>query len=167
MFSKFLRGQDESALQALELQWRLEYAKAQRKFKKNPQKSKKGRPTLGNLHLNVLNGKNSVDLSKIARSIATTREGRRLHAKVTGQQVKQKEAESDGKKVCVCFCLFVYFVVVSFFFYFYALFLPILLLLASFILFAFSFVCHFVLLLFFSFYIYRKDEDTKRGMPTA
>lgn len=155
MFSKFLRGQDESALQALELQWRLEYAKAQRKFKKNPQKGKKGRPTLGNLHLNVLNGKDSVDLSKIARSIATTREGRRLHAKVTGQQVKQKEAESDGKKVCVCFCLFVYFCCCLF------LFLFLYIIFAYFVVACFFYiVCFFVclsfciILVFFFFFLY-------------
>jgi len=119
MFSKFLHGQDQNALEALELQWRMEFAKAQRKFKCNKKeegptsKKKRGRPALGQLNLNTLvNVKDSAGLSKLARSIATTREGRRLHAKVAKDYAEKKQSNSScNKKVCIFFtCLFIFVV---------------------------------------------------------
>lgn len=110
MFSKFLSGKNAETLEAMEMQWRLEFAKAKRKFDKKKNKKKKGRPAMGTLRIPILNddgnGKNSLsDLSEIARSVATTRAGRRVHDKVTANQRKKKET---CKTVFdVYFCLFV------------------------------------------------------------
>ena len=95
MFSKFLRGQDPTTLAALKMQWDMEFAKANRKFKKSKtSKKKKGRPPLGQLNLNTLrNDGKFIDLTNIARSVATTREGRRLHQKVTEKIQKPKETK--------------------------------------------------------------------------
>lgn len=92
MFSKFLQGKDASTLAALKLQWEMEFNKANRKYaKQKKQKKKSGRPPLGQLNLNSLkkDGK-FIDLTDIARSVATTREGRRLHNKVTEKIEKGK-----------------------------------------------------------------------------
>ena len=104
MFSKFLSGKNESSLAALEVQWRMEFAKAKRKFDKSKESKKKsGRPPLGTLKMNTLkkDGK-TIDLTKIARGIATTREGRRLHHQVTEQIQKSKENNSISKNVITC-----------------------------------------------------------------
>ena len=106
MFSKFFCGKNESTLEALEVQWRMEYAKARRKFekKKAEQKKKdqtKGRPPLGQLHLNsMLSSVDKViDLTKIARDVATTREGRRNHSR-GAQNLDAKKAQ-PSKPVCL------------------------------------------------------------------
>ena len=117
MFSKFFCGKTESTLEALELQWRMEYAKARRKFekKKADQKKKdqaKGRPPLGKLHLNAMLSSvdKVIDLTKIARDVATTREGRRNHSR-GAQNLDAKKAQ-PSKPVCLCqvniivFCCF-------------------------------------------------------------
>ena len=95
----------------------MEYAKARRKFekKKAEQKKKdqtKGRPPLGQLHLNsMLSSVDKViDLTKIARDVATTREGRRNHSR-GAQNLDAKKAQ-PSKPVCFlpsdyyCFCCF-------------------------------------------------------------
>lgn len=123
MFSKFLRGKDSNTLAALKMQWDMEFAKANRKFdQEKKQKKKSGRPPLGQLMMNTLNGDGkSVDLTKIARNVATTREGRRRHKKMMGTM--------DGKDGCnrVCFPLLVccvFFVcLLAFFFMIFAFFI--------------------------------------------
>ena len=107
MFSKFLSGQNEETLEALEMQWRLEYAKAKRKFDQKIKKKGRGRPALGSLKLPVLGGdgkgkKSLKDLTEIARSVATTRPGRRVHSKATA-----KKNDSCKLVLIFCFCLFV------------------------------------------------------------
>lgn len=103
MFSKFLRGQDPTTLAALKLQWDMEFAKANRKFQKSKiSKKKKGRPPLGQLNLNSLrNDGKFIDLTNIARSVATTREGRRLHHKVAEKM--QKPTETKEVRFFTCF----------------------------------------------------------------
>ena len=108
MFSKFLRGQDPARLAALKMQWDMEFAKANRKFQKSKKdQKKKGRPPLGQLNLDALrkDGK-FIDLTNIARSVATTREGRRLHQKVTGKMQKPEETKEVRTFVqLILFCL--------------------------------------------------------------
>ena len=111
MFSKFLYGKDPSTLAALKLQWDMEFAKANRKFtKQKKQKKNSGRPPLGQLNLNSLkkDGK-FIDLTNIARNVATTREGRRLHHKVAS---KLEKPESSNQ-VCFCYCFAVVLFVFS------------------------------------------------------
>ena len=59
--------------------------------------------------MNTLNRDGEViDLTEIARNVATTREGRRLHHQVTEKLQKRKENNSLDKKVSFClffFCL--------------------------------------------------------------
>ena len=111
MFSKFLRGKDPTTLAALKLQWDMEFAKANRKFSKQKnKKKKKGRPPLGQLNLKALqtDGK-FVDLTNIARSVATTREGRRLHHKVTENLEKPKQTKEVYVLSLLSCCLFCFF----------------------------------------------------------
>lgn len=110
MFSKFFNGQNEQTLEALEMQWRLEYAKARRKFAKNEEKKKRGRPALGTLKLPVFDsektGKSSLkDLTELARSVATTREGQRVHKKAAESQEKAQHS----RKTVFCFDFLYYF----------------------------------------------------------
>lgn len=92
MFSKFFNGQNEQTLAALEMQWKMEYAKAQRKFqKKKDAENTRGRATLGGLNLNVFNNGKSLDFSALARKVATTREGQRSHKSVTKGIAKNTE----------------------------------------------------------------------------
>ena len=51
MFSKFLCGKNEETLEALEVQWRIEYAKAKRKFEKKKQQQQKKNKTRDVAHL--------------------------------------------------------------------------------------------------------------------
>ena len=103
MFSKFLHGKNAEALAAMEIQWKMEYAKASRKFQcKKKEEKKKGRPPLGQLNLNNLTS--GLDLSKIARSVATTREGQRVHHRAA----EQIEGEKKKKKVCFCLLFLIY-----------------------------------------------------------
>ena len=114
MFSKFLQCQDEDGLAAVKMQFQMEFAKATRKFKKNTQKKakQKGRPALGQLELNKFLKKferqeKMMNFTKIARKVATTREGQRRHNKVTKEMAK---GEKTHKPVCFCLlfvCLFV------------------------------------------------------------
>ena len=105
MFSKFFNGQSEKELNALEMQWRMEMRKAQRKFqaKKKP-KTTKGRPPLGQLHLNLAQNK-AFNLSSIARAVATTREGQRTHERAA--KIVESNKENSDKSVCVFFARFV------------------------------------------------------------
>ena len=120
MFSKFLHGQNEETLTAMKVQWEMEFAKASRKFQcKKTEQKKKGRPPLGELNLNNLTS--GLDLSKIARSVATTREGRRLHHKAAENVEKSK----DNKLVCfflLClgYCLHVYCILITCLLHFFA-----------------------------------------------
>ena len=116
MFSKFLQCKDEEGLAAIKMQFQMEFAKANRKFqknKKNPVGEKRGRPALGQLKLSQLlsnankmaDDAKTVDLTKIARSVATTREGRRLHDQVT----KGFAGENENQKkvfVLINYCFF-------------------------------------------------------------
>ena len=115
MFSKFLHGKDPDTLAAMKLQWDMEFAKANRKvLQSKNQKKKKGRPPLGQLYLNTLNGDGkTVDITNIARKVATTREGRRLHGKAT-----EKKQENDSSKP-VCFLLLACCVLPTYFFVFF------------------------------------------------
>ena len=119
MFSKFLRGKDDKSLAALKIQFEMEFAKANRKFKKKQScKNKKGRPPLGQLHLNVINVKENIDFTDIARKVATTRNGRRLHVKVAG------DMENKNKdRLPVCFIFFIYWMLSVCFVVFFACFL--------------------------------------------
>ena len=107
MFSKFLQCKGEEALDAVKLQFQMEFANASRKFKKNKKKTKKkaGRPPLGALNLSkLLNTDNKLgnplDFSKIARSVATTRNGRRVY-KTMAKEIE--DGKKSRKKVCFCF----------------------------------------------------------------
>ena len=92
----------------------MEFAKTTRKFKKNTQKQgkEKGRPALGQLELTQFLNKfkkqeKLLNFTKIARKVATTREGQRRHNKVTKEMSKE---EKIRKPVCFCLlfvCLFV------------------------------------------------------------
>ena len=103
MFSKLFQGKNEEALVAMRMQCELAFAKCFRKFeKKKKSKTTKGRRPLGELKLNAACEKGKgVDLTSIARIVATTREGRRLHHKVTS------EIQKNPETVCFCLCLFV------------------------------------------------------------
>ena len=108
MFSKFFAGQSESTLAALEMQWRMEYAKATRKFAKQKEDDKKGgRPKLGQLQLNVLNTGKSMDFSAIARNVATTRKGRRIHKCAVKTIERNKKQSASKKQVYLACCVFV------------------------------------------------------------
>lgn len=92
MFSKFFCGKSEETLAALEVQWRTEYARAQRKFRNAAGKKKaKGRLPLSHLNLNVLNSGTNLDLSELARKIATTRDGQRAHKSAAKKISKGKQ----------------------------------------------------------------------------
>ena len=93
----------------------MEFAKVNRKvLQSKNQKKKKGRPPLGQLYLNTLNGDGkTVDITNIARKVATTREGRRLHGKAT-----EKKQENDSSKP-VCFLLLACCVLPTYFFVFF------------------------------------------------
>ena len=107
MFSKFFNGQNEKTLEALELQWRAEYAKAQRKFQKQKEeKKRRGRPKLGQIQLNLLNIAEKIDLSSIARKVATTREGRRIHQHAAKGVEKRKSSSSKKQVNRFTFCIF-------------------------------------------------------------
>ena len=107
MFSRFLAGKDEKVLEALEMQWRMEFAKAKRKFlvkkeKEKERKQKKGRRPLGELKLNAMMNyaEKALDLTKIAREVATTREGRRNHSRAAKiVEETKKEVPSKNKTV--------------------------------------------------------------------
>lgn len=108
MFSKLFNGQNEETLQALELQWRTEYAKAQRKFRKQKEVQKKGgRPKLGQLQLNLLDIAKKMDLTSIARNVATTREGRRNHQHAA--KCVEKRKSSSSKKQVNLFTFYIFF----------------------------------------------------------
>ena len=99
MFSKFFCGQNEKTLAALEVQWRMEYTRAQRKFQaKKAAEQKRGRAQLGHLNLNVLNDGKSVDLSELARKVATTRAGQRAH-KSAAKSVDQNNEKKDPEVI--------------------------------------------------------------------
>ena len=104
MFSKFLSSKNESELAAMEMQWRMEFAKASRKFRnKKTGKQKRGRPAVSKLAAGMFaNMKISEDLTKVANSLATTRDGRRLHHQVAENIAKRNEKKTDcKKKVCL------------------------------------------------------------------
>ena len=111
MFSKLLRGKSETALFALKQQWEMEFQKANRKFQKlKVGKKKTGRPALGHLKLGALHDQEeAIDLTKIARSVATTRIGQRLHKQVVKNLAKVKENDSLSKKVRFCLIIFSYY----------------------------------------------------------
>ena len=99
MFSKFFCGQNESTLAALEVQWRMEYTRAQRKFQaKKVAEQKRGHAQLGHLNLNVLNDGKSVDLSELARKVATTRAGQRAHKSVA-KSIDQNNENKDPEVI--------------------------------------------------------------------
>ena len=82
----------------MEMQWRQEFASAQRKFQLREEqiqekRAKKGRKPLGELKISVL--PKVVDLTNIARKVATTREGRRVHNKATNEVVNKKASNGD------------------------------------------------------------------------
>ena len=108
MFSKFFNGQNEKTLEALELQWRAEYAKAQRKFEKQKEEKKRGgRPKLGQIQLNLLNIDKSIDLSSIARNVETTREVRHIHECAVKCVEKRKSSSSKKQVNLFTFYIFV------------------------------------------------------------
>ena len=110
MFSKFFNGQNEQTLAALEMQWRMEYSRAQRKFQhKNAAKKTKGRSLSGKLNLNLFNNGKSLDLSELARKVATTRVGQRAH-KCAAKGVAES---TESKPTKVIFYLLVLIVVIS------------------------------------------------------
>ena len=112
MFSKFLAGKDESMLQAMEMQWKMEYLKAKRKFaKKKESENKKGRPPLKTLQLSLLEGSNALNLTEIARKVATTQSGARVHHRAMHKVMGDDKKASLKTQVCLCLpvCLFVCF----------------------------------------------------------
>ena len=86
----------------------MEFAKTSRKFEKMKiGKKKKGRPAMGQLKLSMPdNAEKQLDLSKIARSVATTRIGQRLHQQVANNIAQKKAKDSLGKKVRFCLSIF-------------------------------------------------------------
>ena len=106
MFSKFLYGKDEDTLAAMKIQWNMEFSRATRKIlKKKKKHNSKGRRLREQVNLNALS--EGIDLTKLATLVATTRDGRRMHQKVT------ENTENNSHKVLVCFC-FVSFPLSSF-----------------------------------------------------
>lgn len=107
MFSRFLAGKDQDTLLAMELQWRMEYAKAKRKFlHSRPAKKQQGRPVKGQLKLSSLDHGKLLDLSSMARKVATTRTGLRTHKRAMQRVMKTGETDSLDGEVC-CFSLLV------------------------------------------------------------
>lgn len=101
MFSKFFSAKNESELAALEMQWQMEFAKASRKFRNS--KPSKGRPALNKLPLGMFSNLASSDsLNKIARDIASTRDGRRVHHQVAEEIAKHKAQKNTDCKKKVC-----------------------------------------------------------------
>lgn len=116
MFSKFLQCQDKDALAAVKMQFQMEFAKATRKFKKNIQKTgkKTGRPALGQLQFAKLQKQSEnqgkvLDFTEIARKVATTRFGQRLHSKVT----KGIAEEGKTRKAVRVYLLFIFLLVIN------------------------------------------------------
>ena len=93
----------------------MEMRKVQRKFQvKKKTKTKKGRPPLGQLQLN-LSKNGAFNLSSIDRSVATTREGQRNYERVA--KIIESNKENSNEPVCVF--LRVWCVVYSLFFFFF------------------------------------------------
>ena len=99
MFSKFLYGKDEDALAAIKMEFNMEFSKATRKIlKKKRKENSKGRRLKIQPNLNGLS--EGIDLTKLASLVATTRDGRRLHQKVS------KDTEKKSDQVIVFFALY-------------------------------------------------------------
>ena len=77
----------------------MEYTRAQRKFQaKKVAEQKRGHAQLGHLNLNVLNDGKSVDLSELARKVATTRAGQRAHKSVA-KSIDQNNENKDPEVI--------------------------------------------------------------------